>query len=294
MGTSWSVRIAGLPDRLREAVAPAIERVLSRIIAQMSQWEPDSHLSRFNRAAPGTWQGLPAEFAQVLGAALDVGRRSGGAFDPAIGACVDHWGFGPSGVRADMPAVASSGERRIEFEPLLVRARRSAGAALDFSGIAKGYAVDAVAACLTGMGLEDFLVEIGGELRGAGIKPDGQPWWVDVEQPPGAATMPIRVALHGLAIATSGDYRRQVEVAGRRYAHTLDPRTGAPLDNGVASVTVLHPECMYADAWATALTVLGPERGLAVAEREGLAMQMVVRGEGVARELLSPAFVAML
>ena len=291
MGTTWSVRIAAASDRLSQSIEPAIGAVLDRVIAQMSQWEPDSHLSRFNRSAPGSWFTLPPEFAHVLGAALDVAARSGGAFDPAMGALADDWGFGPSGPRGRVPPAAAPGIRRVEVDPLLLRARRSAGAALDFSGIAKGYAVDAVTECLIGMGLEDFLIEIGGELRGSGIKPDGQPWWVDVEQAPGASAVPVRVALHGLAIATSGDYRRHFEQDGRRYAHTFDPRTDMPLDNRVASVTVLHAECMLADAWATALTVLGPEAGLAMAVREGLAMRMLVRGGG---EILSPALETML
>ncbi|ATY32517.1 FAD:protein FMN transferase [Sphingomonas psychrotolerans] len=293
MGTSWMVRIAGTRQRLSAAVEPAIRAALDRIIAQMSQWEPESDLSRFNRAAPGSWHMLPPEFARVLAAALDVAARSDGAFDPAIGELVDLWGFGPSGPRPGLPPIAAPGVRQIEFDPLLLRARRGAGAALDFSGIAKGYAVDAVAECLLGLGLEDFLVEIGGELRGSGVKPDGQPWWVDVEQAPGALVAPIRIALHGLAIATSGDYRRHFEAGGRLYAHTLDPRTGAPLDNGVASTTILHPQCVLADAWATALTVLGPDQGLSVAEREGLAMHMVVRGESGCREYLSSAFAAL-
>lgn len=294
MGTSWSARIAALPGRLAEAIEPGIRAILDRIVAQMSQWEPGSDLSRFNRSTPGIWQRLPPEFVHVLDTAMDVAARSGGAFDPAMGELADRWGFGPSGPRASVPPNVAAGERRIELDSLLLRARRSAGAALDFSGIAKGYAVDAVAGYLRGQGLEDFLVEIGGELRGSGIRPDGQPWWVDIEAVPNAALPPIRVALHGLAIATSGDYRRYFEQGGRRYAHTLDPRTGMPLDNGVVSTTVLHAECMLADAWATALTVLGPGKGQVVAEREALAVHMVLRdGDGFC-ERLSPAFERML
>jgi thiamine biosynthesis lipoprotein len=294
MGTNWSIRIAALPARLSGAILPGVQAVLDRIIAQMSQWEPGSDIRRFNRAAPGEWRSVKPEFAHVLAAALDVAARSGGGFDPAMGALADRWGFGPSGARADIPATMASGERHVDFEPLLLRARRSPGAALDFSGIAKGYAVDAVAEWLRGQGLQDFLVEIGGELRGSGIKPDGQPWWVDLEAVPGAILPPIRVALHGLAVATSGDYRRYFEQGGRRYAHTLDPRTGIPLDNCVASATVLHAECMLADAWATALTVLGLEKGLVVADREALAVHMVVRDGDGYREHLSPAFERML
>ncbi|WP_330999367.1 FAD:protein FMN transferase [Sphingomonas sp. IC-56] len=261
----------------------------------MSHWEPDSALSRFNRSEPGRWQPLPAGFAQVLAAGLSIAGASGGAFDPAMGLLADLWGFGPSGARAAIPSDAeiaavleSPGHRHIEQDGR--RARRLAPVALDFSGIAKGHAVDAVAERLRSLGCADFLVEIGGELRGEGIKPDGQPWWVELEPAPGVANAPIRVALHGLSVATSGDYRRSFRHAGRDYAHTIDPRTGRPLTNGVASVTVLHPSCMLADAWATALTVLGPS-GMALAERQGLAAHMAVRGAG---EQLSPRLAAML
>ncbi|MEI9851314.1 MAG: FAD:protein FMN transferase [Sphingomonas sp.] len=297
MGTRWSARIVDAPPD----AARGIGRVLDRIVAQMSHWEPGSDIGRFNRAPPGRWQPLPDEFALVLAAALDVAEASGGAFDPAMGALADLWGFGPPGPRDGLPspgevaaAFAGSGRAHIEHDPSRRRARRLAPAALDFSGIAKGYAVDAVAEYLRALGLADFLVEIGGEYRGEGIKPDGQPWWVDLEPVPGSAPAGIRVALHGLSVATSGDYRRHFTAGGRRYAHTLDPRTGAPLANGVASVTVLHAQCMRADAWATALTVLGPEDGPATAEREGLAMHMVVRDGAGFRELLSPALAAML
>jgi FAD:protein FMN transferase len=297
MGTRWSARIVSAPP----GVADEIERVLARIVAQMSQWEPGSDLSRFNRSTPGSWQPLPREFSRVLGAALEVAEASGGAFDPAMGVLTELWGFGASGPRADAPdavevaaALAGSGRAHVEHDPANRRARRLAAAALDFSGIAKGYAVDAVAAELRGLGCPDFLVEIGGEFVGEGIKPDGQPWWIDLESVAGAALSGIRVALHGLATATSGDYRRHFTAGGRRYAHTLDPRTGMPLDNRVGSVTVLHAQCMLADAWATALTVLGPEQGLVVAGREGLAMHMAVRDRAGFRELLSPAFAAML
>ncbi|MES2444018.1 MAG: FAD:protein FMN transferase [Pseudomonadota bacterium] len=296
MGTSWSAKIVGGTP----ALGPEIQSVLDCIVAQMSHWEPGSDLSRFNRAAPGSWQQLPPEFSRVLAAGLAVAAASNGAFDPAMGALADLWGFGPPGPRAGVPdsaeiaqALTRSGRRGIEHDSALLRARRTAPASLDFSGIAKGYAVDAVAGHLRAAGFADFLVEVGGELVGEGIKPDGQPWWIDLEPVPGAALPGIRVALHGLAVATSGDYRRHFTAAGRRYAHTLDPRTGAPLENGVASVSVLHPQCMLADAWATALGVLGPA-GLAVAEREGLAMHMVVRQGAGVRELLSPALLAML
>jgi FAD:protein FMN transferase len=143
------------------------------------------------------------------------------------------------------------------------------------------------------LGIEDFLIEIGGELRGEGVKPDGQPWWVELEPVPGAKLAPLRVALHGLSVATSGDYRRFFERDGRRYAHSIDPRTGWPIDNQVVSVSVLHHEAMLADAWATALTVLGPD-GMLLAEQQGLAAHMVTREGDAFSERISPALQAML
>lgn len=290
MGTSWSASIVDGTSEL----SGEIQAVLDRVVAQMSHWQPGSDIHRFNHSIPGRWQPLPGDFETVLAAAIKVAAASDGAFDPAMGALADLWGFGPSGPRpfpgdpAIAEALAHSGVGHVEQDSR--RARRLAPVQLDFSGIAKGYGVDAVAERLRGLGHPDFLIEVGGELRGEGIKPDGQPWWVDLEAVPGVAPAPVRVALHGLSVATSGDYRRAFTHAGKVYAHTLDPRTGRPLENGVASVTLLHPSCMLADAWATALTVLGPA-GMALAEREGLSARMVVRGAG---ELLSPAFEQML
>ncbi|MCP3730541.1 FAD:protein FMN transferase [Sphingomonas sp. MG17] len=289
MGTSWSAAIVDPPHGVERMIAATLDD----IVGQMSHWQPSSQLSRFNAAAAGGWHRIAPEFAEVMTAALDIAARSGGAFDPAIGAAVDLWGFGPPGPRHGIPsdaeiaaALAASGHDAVEFDPLLLRLRRTRPARLDLSGIAKGYAVDAVAAILRALGCRDFLVEIGGELTGAGIQPDGQPWWVDVEAPPGIAMLPLRVALHGLAIATSGDYRR----TSAQGSHTIDPRTGRPSANGVASVSVLHASCMLADAWASALTVLGPEAGMALAGREGLAAHVLTPSG----ERLSPALQALL
>lgn len=285
MGTYWSLQAVAPPA----GAAPGVQAVLDRVVAQMSQWEADSDLSRFNRAAPGVWREVPAELAHVLEAALAIGRTSGGAFEPALGRVSEQWGFGSAGPVDRVPDRAPTAGR-IEFDAERGQARRSEGALLDLSGIAKGYGVDAAAEWLLAEGVRHFLIEIGGELRGEGIRPEGQPWWVDVELPPSWPGAGWRIALHDLSVATSGDYRRGFEVDGLRYSHSFDPRTGRPIVNGVRSATVIHRSCMMADGWATALTVLGPEAAIALADEEGLAACVLARG----LEYSSRAWRAML
>ncbi|MCC6826846.1 MAG: FAD:protein FMN transferase [Novosphingobium sp.] len=291
MGTGWTLLAVSPP----EGVAAGVEAMLDRVVAQMSQWEPASDLSRFNRAAPGQWRALPPEFIAVLDAAQAVSRASGGAFDPALGAFSEAWGFGTAPPPAGLPdpaAIAAplAAKGAIELDALGLRARRTGQAWLDLSGIAKGFGVDLAADWLLAQGVRHFLIEVGGELRGEGVKPDGEPWWVDIERPPGSTIAPLRAGLHRLSVATSGNYRRWLDAGGTRHGHTLDPRTGRPLATGVRSVTVLHPRCMLADAWATALTVLGPQEGMRIAAEQGLAAHMIADE----REWLSPALEEML
>ncbi len=299
MGTTWSVRLVAGARLSRAPVLGAIEGALDEVVEQMSAWERESDLCRFNRADPGTWHALPDAFREVLACALEVAERSGGAFDPAAGALVDAWGFGPR-PHAGVPdadalarAHARGGWRRLAFDG--ARAHQPGGLALDLSAIAKGHAVDRVARRLAALGFESHLVEVGGELRGAGVKPDGQPWWVRLEEPDAdAADATTLLALHGLSVATSGDYQRWFEHAGTRYSHTIDPRDGRPIRHGLASVTVIHADCMRADAWSTALGVLGPHEGLALAQQLGLAARFVARRGAGFEERTSAAFDRML
>jgi thiamine biosynthesis lipoprotein len=286
MGTGWSLQAVGASP----SIAAGVQAALDRVVAQMSQWEPNSDLSRFNRAEAGVWRELPPEFAQVVDAALTIARASDGAFDPCLGALTERWGFGASGPVDRVPAAADDDERRIEFDPHTRRIQRSAGAILDLSGIAKGYGVDLAAEWLLAQGVRHFLLDVGGELRGEGIRPDGQPWWVDVEMPPTSSVAPYRIALHDLSAATSGNYRRGFAVDGQHYSHSFDPRTGRPIVHTVSSVTVLHRSCMMADGWATALTVLGPAAAIALADAQQLAA-CVIAGD---REYSSRSWRAML
>lgn len=292
MGTSWSAQLVCAPAD----VEARLQDVLAGVIGAMSQWDSDSALSRFNRSPVGIWQDLPAELVHVITAGNAIGARTGGAFNPAQGALTELWGFGAGGRRIDVPtdakiadALACASRDLIELDG--TRGRRIGPAQVDLSGIGKGFAVDALAQSLRDLGVADFLVEIGGEWVGRGIQPNGQPWWVELEMPPGIVLAPFRVALHDLAVATSGDYRRYIPGEGRRLGHTLDPRTGRPVDNGVVSVSVLASDCMTADGWATALTVLGCGAGIAAADREGLAVRIVTED---GREHLSTALLAML
>ena len=304
MGTAWSVRLAGAARMDLQALEAGIQRELDLIVAQMSHWEPGSDLSRFNRAKAGTWMALPAPFMEVLQYARSVAADSGGAYDPGAGALVDLWGFGAHGRHGepgfqppDEAAIAAAcghcGWQRLRLDSAGGRAWQPGELRLDLSAVAKGYAVDRIARHLDEAGIQDHLVEVGGELRGTGIKPDGQPWWVQLEPLDGLDSDTV-LALHGLCVATSGDYRRYFQHAGRRHPHTIDPRSGRPIAHGLARVTVLHAQCMAADALSTALTVLGPEAGFEWAMQRGLAALFVTRRpQGGFDERMTPACEAL-
>jgi len=306
MGCEWSVTFVSAPGAESVQISAGICAALDRVVAQMSTWEPGSAITQFNSAASGSWLALPQEFALVLDCALHVANASGGALDPTAGGLVSLWGFGPAGryehTGFAMPADAAveaarrhCGWQRLQVDVNAMRMQQPGGMQLDLSAVAKGFAVDEVCRVMRGMGLYHHLVDIGGELRGSGMKPDGQPWWVDVQLPPDVrGVAPIRIALHGLAVASSGDYLQGYTLNGRRYSHCIDPRTGYPLDNGVRAVTVLHGQCMWADAWSTALMVLGPAAGMALAEREQLAVQWLVRTGAGIDEHCSGAFRALV
>ena len=308
MGTTWSVRLVPPPGLGRAEIQVAIEDELAQIIALFSHWDPASELSRFNAAPPGFWA-VSEPFWDLLNKALDMADDTNGAVDPTLGALVDLWGFGPPGPR---PLNAFGAAYNIPFEEEIVEARARSGwgllrlnrdaravqqlggVRLDLSGIAKGHAVDRVSERLTALGAGCHLVEIGGELRGAGVKPDRHPWWVDIQQAPGAPASRTVAALFDLAVATSGDWVRSYEAWGQTYSHTIDGRTGRPIDNGVASVTVLADTALYTDAMATALTVMGPQEGPAYAEALDIAAAFVIRTDDGMTEVVTPAFTAML
>jgi thiamine biosynthesis lipoprotein len=281
MGTRWSALFFTGPAFDAEPLRAALQAAVTEIDDQMSTWKPDSDLTRINRAPAGEWIEAPARLIEVLRLGLAIGRASGGAFDVGLGDAVMAWGFGPEAAAGDRIRSAMSAKRPPPWEVLDIedgRLRKCQPITLDLNGIAKGHGVDRLAATLAGFGITSFLAGIDGEMRAAGLRPDGQPWTIAIERPDHSRRSVHSVlALHDAAVATSGDYRHWVDVRGRRLSHTMDPGRGAPLPAPPASVTVIAPTCAEADAWATALMVAGPEGGAALASRHGLGALFLTR-----------------
>jgi thiamine biosynthesis lipoprotein len=304
MGTSWSVKVAdaGLDDAQQRAIADAVAASIERIDALMSTWRKDSELSALNALPQGQAFELAPETFRVFEIAQRVSELSDGAFDVTVSPLVDAWGFG-AGTRVLEPVrpaadelrslTARVGYRKLELDRVAGSiTKRAAGVECDLSAVAKGFAVDAVAMALHDLGVQAFLVELGGELRAAGVRRDGAVWRVAIEEPDAGGRRIHRVvALHDAAMATSGDYRNYYELEGRRVSHTIDPRSGEPIAHRLASVTVIHPEAAQADAWATALNVLGPEAGYSLARAQGLAAYFLIRNpDGSFRPEMTQSF----
>lgn len=292
MGTTYTVRldVPALEGGERARAAEAITAVLDHVNGLMSTYDSTSEVSRFNRA--GTTDPFPLSPAtlDVLEAALAVGRASGGALDVTVAPLVEAWGFGAAEAPPAAPDAAVMAEllERVGFEGLVIDraagtvARTHPRTTVDLSAVAKGYAADRVADTLAALGYRRVLVEVGGELKAGAPKADGTLWRVAVERPDPAGRAIHRVVeVADEGVATSGDYRNVLELDGVLHTHLLDPRTGRPARHRGASVSVVHPSATLADAWATALAVLGVEEGLTVADREGLAALFITReGEG--------------
>lgn len=305
MGTSYQVRLA-LPGHDAPLVAAARARVgaaLDGVDSRMSTFKPDSELSRLNRRTGDRPLVVSLDTLAVFEAAQDVSRITGGAFDVTVGGYVNAWGFGPTGSRSPVEGrkLASLGDA-VGYEGLMLDPRersitkRHPLTFADLSAIAKGFGVDQAARALDALGVQDYMIEVGGEVRARGLRPDGHPWRIGIEQPRRQAPRQARYAvpLRDLSMATSGDYRNCFEHAGVRYSHEIDPRTGSPISRRLSSVTVVARECAWADALSTALIVLGPEAGFACALRLGAAAYFVMAGPaGGFVDRATPAFDAL-
>ena len=315
MGTYYRVRaVADSGDR--EAIRALVEQRLDAVDRAMSTYREDSEISRFNRLAAGESFVFAEETWAVLELAWRVREESRGAFDPTVGPLVDAWGFGAPG-RALSPTPPADDDLTalrqavggIEFSSIDRRLLKlDARAALDLSAVAKGWAVDGVSEALLQAGYPNHLVEIGGEVRTSGHSSAADPWRIAIEQPPPrpadsdsdshleAPVTENPPALQRVlpitdgALATSGDYRNYWERDGMRYSHTIDPRTGRPVEHSLASASAFHTSCAVADAYATALMVLGPEDGLRWANENGIAALLLIYDQDSLEELPSAAF----
>ncbi len=303
MGTFYAVTVPGAGKRDEPAVNAAVRDELERVDALMSTYREDSELARFNRHESPDPFSLSEETFRVISVAQAVSESTAGAFDITVGPLVDAWGFGPSGA-TDPPSDAildrlrrNTGWRKLTLnESERSASKQDPKLRCDLSAIAKGFAVDLVATALESLGFADFLVEVGGEIRAGGTNPESAPWRIGIERPDEFGRLAQRI-LHvsRTGVATSGDYRNFREVEGRQFAHVVDPRNGRPATSRVASATVLDPSAMRADALATAMLVLGEVEGLALAEREELAVYLIVRdGDGRFREVSSSSFRARM
>jgi len=299
-GTFYQITIADpLTRREADQLEAGILAELEAVDAAMSTWREDSELMAFNEAPIGQWQPLSDALVEVLAIGQAVAEASEGAFDMTIGGLVNLWSFGPEARPREVPSeatlaarLAKVGPDSLEVDQQALQARRLRDVFVDLSAVAKGHATDRVAAYLTQQGIDHYLVNLGGEVKVAGYRDaESVPWRIGIEAPrDGYPEARHVLPLQDIAVATSGDYRNYFEFDGQRYSHTLDPRTGRPIDHRLASVTVIHPSDAWADAWATALLVLGDEAGMALARKHSLAVLMLVRQDEGWTSLASPAF----
>ena len=300
MGTTFSVKlVAPQQDLDLDGMQQDVYVLLESVDATMSTYRDDSELSRFNASPGGAWYAVSPQLCAVVSAALDISGLTDGAFDVTVGPLVNLWGFGPDGPVSTPPDADTVATMRqaVGHDRLFADCARPAlrksidDLYVDLSAIAKGFAVDTVAALLDESGLANYLVEIGGELRGRGLNARQEKWAIAIETPDKSGRSVQKVVhLTDFAMATSGDYRNYFEYGGRSYSHTIDPRTGYPVHHAGAAVTVIADTAGYADGMATALLVLGPDAGLALAERDRIAAFFLLRQESGFEERMTTMF----
>ncbi len=279
--TEWSI---ATPDSVDlETLRRPIEDMLARVDLQMSPWRTDSDVSTFNRAPSGTLK-MPAELVRVTEAALALAGLSRGAFDPTVGPLVSRWGFGP------IDGGDATDWRHIGLEPDAL-SKANDRLTLDLCGIAKGYALDRMADIVRSAGHEDFLIDLGGELRASGMHPSGRSWHVAIEDPrPGVNGAVEVLNLGNMAVATSGSRANGYDVGNRRYSHIIDPATLEPANSSLLSVSVIAAETMSADGWATALFAAGSAKGVDLARRHGVSALFVLKNAQGLKRMSTGAF----
>jgi FAD:protein FMN transferase len=300
MGTTYTVRVVAAPEGLDAYVLRhAAEQVLAGIDQTMSGYREDSEIARFNAWRGTDWYPVSRELAQVVHSALEVSALSAGAFDVTVAPVVNAWGFGTAPEPRVLPDAqllaqlsAHVGYRKLHVrtEPPALR-KDTPALSVDLNGIAPGYAVDCLAQRLQALRVERFLIDIGGEIRVRGLNARNNAWRIAVERPLDAPPAPhVFIELDTAAVTTSGEYRHYFIREGRRYSHTIDPRTARPIEHELGSVVVIGNQAALADAWATALNVLGAREGYEMAARHGLAAMFIEGGGGGWHARSTPQF----
>jgi thiamine biosynthesis lipoprotein len=285
MGTSYTVKWVDQDGLNEDDIASGVAAELARVEASMSTYMDASDLTGFNGAKANQWHAVPAEMASLVALSLEISKQTNGAFDITVGPLVDLWGFGPDPIPEHIPSQVALdalkpviGYQFIQVQQQPPAMLKLADSAIDLSAIAKGYGVDAVALWLEAHAFSNYLVEVGGELRAHGVKPDGSPWRIAIETPTVDARQIYQVVqVNNMAVATSGNYRNYYEQEGVRYAHTLDPSTLRPVTHNLASVTVIDASAARADALATALMVMGGKKGVAWASMHQVPAYFIMK-----------------
>lgn len=318
MGSTYTVSYVGKVQA--QDLQRGVEEILGQLDAEVSTYREDSMLALFNAAPAGHCQEMPMAVATMLEQAQKVWHESAGALDVGLLPALSAWGFGPRGQVLRQPDAQAleqlraqvgmrhfvwNGENLIASKKDLEKNQtknslcKTANAKLEFNSMAAGYAIDKIGDYLQKQGIQNYLIEVTGELAARGQKPDGSPWRIGIESPKmgelqttagGYIQAQRIIALNNMAISTSGDYRQYYEENGRRYSHILDPRTLAPIEHALASVTVAAASAMQADAWSTALMVMGPEAGLALAREKDMAAMFIVKNAQDFSVVTTPAF----
>ncbi|MDQ2075595.1 FAD:protein FMN transferase [Marinimicrobium sp. ABcell2] len=286
MGTHYNITlVANEGESLNvdsEALQAAVDAEFRYLNQVFSTYIPDSELMQLSQAEVGEWQKVSDPLMQVLQISQTISERSDGAFDITIMPLVRLWGFGPAPEPDQIPSAeeVASLRERVGYQKLELQdgqARRLADVTLDMGGVAKGYGADWMLAFLEQQGFDNILVEIGGDLSVRGESPRGDPWRLAIEQPSmlqGEVRLVVPLVDQGMV--TSGEYRNFYEIDGERFSHTIDPSTGYPVRHKLVSVSVIAQTAAEADAWATAISVLGEDRGMALAEQEQLPVYMIL------------------
>ena len=305
MGTQYHITISGSSSETVNSapLKKEVDRLLQNINQQMSTYIKESELSRFNQGPSAEWFEVAPEVVKVVAAGIDISKESQGAFDMTVGPLVNLWHFGPDPGKKTIPETSriEAARKSVGYQHIEVRQDQPAlkklipNVYLDLSAIAKGYAVDAVGALLESQGIENYLVEIGGEMRARGHNQKRLPWRVGIEKPVSETRVVQKIiSLANLSMATSGNYRNFFEIDGTTYSHTIDPRTGRPVKHSLASVSVVGETCMNCDALATCLMVLGPEAGYNWAKARNIAAYFIVKTENGFTERFSPRWQELL